>query len=142
LNDRYPTKKVLNMTQENAALSPENAFNNIQQIVRKCKDPALSMEQGDILRESLELVAKRIVLARELEPKLKELEERIAKLEAEKAELETRAATAAIPPGFVLVPAAQVQAPQPAPVPAPTSSPLAAAPSSPLSLVGPNGAQS
>jgi 2-oxoglutarate dehydrogenase E2 component (dihydrolipoamide succinyltransferase) len=126
--------------QENAPLSPENAFNNVQQIVRKCKDPALSMEQGDILRESLEIIAKRIVAARDLEPKVKELEDKIAELEAKNAELEAKAATAtAIPAGYALTPIASLPAAPAAPAAAPAP---VAAPAAPLSLVGPNGAQS
>jgi hypothetical protein len=118
------TVKGPSMTdQTQQGIAPENAFNNIQQVVRKCKDPSLSMEEHDILRESLQVVANRIVLARELEPE-------VTKLRAQIAEMETKGFA---PAGYSLVPnAAMAVAPTLVPPPPAAPAPMLVPPPAPM----------
>lgn len=53
--------------------SVEQAFNNIQSLVRKCKDPALDADERDTLQDALRTLASRINQAGELEKELDEV---------------------------------------------------------------------
>jgi len=55
-----------------AQQTPEQAFNNIQSLVRKCKDPALDADERDTLQEALQTIANRINEAAVLEKGLAE----------------------------------------------------------------------
>ena len=65
--------------------SLEQAFNNVQNIVRKCKDPALDADEREYLQEAMQTLASRINKATELENELAQLKEAHA---AEVRELE------------------------------------------------------
>lgn len=50
--------------------SVEQAFNNVQSLVRKCKDPALDADERDTLQEALQTLANRVNKASALENEL------------------------------------------------------------------------
>lgn len=48
------------------------AFTNVQNLIRKCKNPALDADDRDVLQESLQTLANRLNKADEMEKSLKD----------------------------------------------------------------------
>lgn len=69
-----------------AQQTPEQAFNNIQSLVRKCKSPALDADERDTLQEALQTIANRLNEAAVLEKGLAEAQSLLESAMAPSAE--------------------------------------------------------
>lgn len=64
----------------NQPMTPATAFNNVQMIVRKCKDPVLDMDNSEQLGTSLRIIAAELELVPKLQKTIEELQAKVKEL--------------------------------------------------------------